>query len=82
MARVLRREAAKRDLIARWVWYAENGSVEVADRFLLATEKTLALLATQPESGTPLLSSKPELDGMRRFPLSAGFEKTMCSIFR
>jgi plasmid stabilization system protein ParE len=43
MARVLKREAAKRDLIHQWVWYAENASIEVADRFLKAADKTLKL---------------------------------------
>lgn len=46
MARVLKREAAKRDLIAQWVWYAETASIEIADRFLDAAESTLTLLAT------------------------------------
>jgi len=46
MARVLKREAAKRDLIAQWVWYAENASTEVADRFLRAVDSTLNLLST------------------------------------
>jgi hypothetical protein len=32
MGRVLKREAAKRDQVARWVWYAENASIEVAER--------------------------------------------------
>ena len=35
MARVLKREAAKRDLIAQWVWYAQAASFEVAYRFLV-----------------------------------------------
>ncbi len=30
MARVLKREAAKRDLIAAWVWYAEMAGIEVS----------------------------------------------------
>jgi plasmid stabilization system protein ParE len=44
MAGVQKREAAKRDLIAQWVWYAENASIEVADRFLEAANNTLILL--------------------------------------
>lgn len=40
MARVLKRDAAKRDLIGQWVWYAENGSRELADRFLAAVSST------------------------------------------
>ena len=57
MARVLKREAAKRDLTSQWVWHADNGGMEVADRFLIAVEKTLKLLATQPESGSSFFLS-------------------------
>jgi len=81
MARVLKREAAKRDLIAQWVWYAENAGIEVADRFLAAAEKTLALLATQPQSGVTFFARKPELQGMRRFPVIDGFEKILLFYF-
>ena len=77
MARVLKREAAKRDLTSQWVWHADNGGMEVADRFLIAVEKTLKLLATQPESGSSFFVRKPELQGMRRFPASDGFEKIL-----
>ena len=81
MGRVLKREAAKRDLVAQWVWYAENADIEVADRFLTAADKTLALLATQPESGAPFFVRKPELQGMRRFPVSDGFENILLFYF-
>ncbi len=74
MARVLKREAAKRDLIAQWVWYAENAGVDVADRFLAAAQKTLELLARQPESGAPYVSRESEVSRIRRFPVSDGFE--------
>jgi plasmid stabilization system protein ParE len=43
MRRVWRQEAAKRDLIAQWVWYAENAGFETADRFLAAVEVTLGV---------------------------------------
>jgi plasmid stabilization system protein ParE len=46
MARVLKREAAKRDLMQLWIWYAEQAEVEVAERFLTAAEDTLAVLST------------------------------------
>lgn len=36
MARVLKREDAKRDLIVQSLWYAENADIEIADRFLVA----------------------------------------------
>jgi toxin ParE1/3/4 len=81
MARVQKREAAKRDLIAQWVWYAENASVEVADRFLEAADQTLNLLSTQPESGSVFLIRRLELQGIRRFPVSGGFEKILLFYF-
>jgi toxin ParE1/3/4 len=78
---VLKREAARRDLIAQWVWYAENGSIEVADRFLQAADNTLQLLARQPESGSKFFVRKTELQGMRKFPISEGFEKILLFYF-
>ena len=81
MARVLKREAAKRDPVAQWLWYPENATIEVSDRFLQAADRTLNLLATQPESGSAFLVNKSELQGMRRFPLSDGFEKILLFYF-
>ena len=81
MARVFKREAARRDLVAQWVWYSENGSVEVADRFLLAVDQTLSVLASQPESGSVVLLRSPELRGLRRAPVSDGFEKILLFYF-
>jgi len=51
MATVRKREAAKRDLIAQWVWYAENADLDTADRFLRAADSTVSMIAGQPESG-------------------------------
>lgn len=61
MARIVKREAAKRDLVAQWVWYAENAGIEIADRFLLAAEATLLLLAEQPEAGSHFSFTTKEL---------------------
>ena len=81
MARVPKRDAARCDLVQQWVWYAENASVEVADRFLRAADKTLDLLSTQPESGAAFLVRKSELRNMRRFPVSDGFGKILLIYF-
>lgn len=54
---------------------------EVAGRFLAATENTLKLLSTQPESGTVFFVTQVELQGMRRFPVSDGFEKILLFYF-
>ncbi len=81
MARVLKREAAKRDLIQQWVWYAETANIEVADRFLTAVDSTLEMLASQPESGPRTFTTKTTLHGMRRCPVSNGFEKILLFYF-
>jgi plasmid stabilization system protein ParE len=81
MARVLKREAAKRNLIEHLLWYAETASIEVADRFLQAADYTLKLLSTQPESGSTFFVRPPELQGIRRFPVSGGFEKILVFYF-
>ena len=77
MARVRKRESAKRDLIAQWVWYAENANINTADRFLEAVDSTLAMLSSQPEAGYQISVRSPILQGMRRFPVSDGFEKAL-----
>lgn len=81
MGRLLKREAAKRDLMARWVWYAENASFEVADRFLKAADDTLKLLSGRPNLGTAFPVRKPELQNIRRFPVSDGFGKILLFYF-
>src|SRR5579862_2427082 len=78
---ILKREIAKRDLAAQWLWYAQNASVEVADRFLRAADRTLRGLAAQPFSGAPFASRIGELAGMRHFPVSGGFDKILLFYF-
>jgi toxin ParE1/3/4 len=58
-----------------------DGNIDVADRFLVAADNTLNLLASQSESGTPFFVRKTELQGMRRFPVSDGFEKILLFYF-
>ena len=77
MALIHKREAARRDLIALWVWYAETASEETADRFLAAVDATLDVLAHQPESGSRVAVAKQQLAGMRRFPVSDRFAKVL-----
>ena len=77
MATVRKRESAKRDLIAQWVWYAENADIDTADRFLGAADSTVSMLAGQPEAGYRFFVRRPELQDMRRFPVSEGFEKIL-----
>src|SRR5579862_6021563 len=78
---ILKREIAKRDLAAQWLWYAQNASVEVADRFLRAADRTLRGLAAQPFSGAPFASRIGELAGVRHFPMSCAFDKLFLFYF-
>jgi len=66
MSRVLRREAARRDLIEQFLWYAQNASVDVADRFLSSAERTLKRLAMAPASGALAAVTRQELTGLGR----------------
>lgn len=47
MTHVLMRDAARRDLTDHFVYLAEQAEVATADRFLLAAEGSLNLLATR-----------------------------------
>lgn len=81
MARIRKREAATRDITAQWVWYAETGGIALADRFLNAVENTLELLSVHPESGSKIVFLKAELQDLRKFPVSDGFEKILLFYF-
>ncbi|HQH28153.1 MAG TPA: type II toxin-antitoxin system RelE/ParE family toxin [Oligoflexia bacterium] len=80
MSCVKKREAAKRDLVEQFVWYAENAGLEVADRFLVAADNSLVHLSEMPEMGSPVFVSRQELAGIRRWPIK-GFEKIFAFYF-
>ena len=77
MPRVRKREAAKRDLIAEWVLIRGNANFETADRFLAAVDRSAEMPSGHPESGAPVFIRKPELRGMRRFPVTDGFDRIL-----
>jgi toxin ParE1/3/4 len=81
MQGVVKRKSAERDLIEQWLWYAENVDIETADRFLSATESTVQMLSRQPEIGVRVFTTLTELQGMRRFPVTDGFEKILIFYF-
>ena len=54
---------------------------ETADRFLKAADETASMLARQPKRGYRFFVRRPELHGMRRFPLSDGFEQILLFYF-
>jgi len=61
------------DLLEQFVYLGEQSSVEVAERFLEAVEKTCALLSGQPQAGRPHDAGLPRLARLRCFPVK-GFE--------
>jgi toxin ParE1/3/4 len=65
MARVLKREIAKRDLIRHFVYLAESASLETARRFKEATRRTLIQLSQAPEIGSPGKVSEGTFAGVR-----------------
>jgi toxin ParE1/3/4 len=81
MHRILYRPAARNDLIRQWIWYADNAGAEVADRFLVAADKTLQMLASQPEAGLETQFSHPLLAGLRRFRVQGGFGSILVFYF-
>ena len=54
MGQVLRRPAARRDLISHYIYLAEEAGDAVAERFLANAEASLAELLDQPRIGAPL----------------------------
>ena len=51
MPAIGKREAAKRDLVQEFIYFAENASLDVSDRFLSRVESTFADPAQQPMTG-------------------------------
>ena len=67
MATVYRRPAAHRDLIAHYIYLAENAGDATADRFLSNAEASFNDLAKQPKIGAPLTLRRSELAGLRKW---------------
>jgi toxin ParE1/3/4 len=74
MAAVFQRPAARRDLVEHYVYLAENAGDAVAERFLANVEASFTGLSGHPEMGAPLPLRRPELTGLRKWPVK-DFEK-------
>lgn len=75
--RVRGRPAARRDLIAQWVWYAEEAGIAVADRFLAAVDTTLRRVAEHPRSGRLLHPALHPKLPIRVVPVGSGFHSIL-----
>ena len=69
MGAVFKRPAARRDLVAHYVYLAEHAGESVADRFLKQAEVSFAGLTENPEIGAQLHLQRPELANLRRWPV-------------
>jgi len=74
MARVIKRAAAKRDLTDHFVFLGENASVEVARRFLHASNVSFQALAKMPELGVRRTFQNARFSSVRVWPIR-GFER-------
>ncbi len=70
---VTQRPGARIDLLEQFVYFGEEESIELAERYFAAVHETCALLVKQPRMGRPYDSSVPGLAGLRRIPVQ-GFE--------
>jgi toxin ParE1/3/4 len=67
MPRVIQRAAARNDLLERFVYLAENASLDTAERFLVNAEISFNDLAERPMLGIALISQRPEIAGLRKW---------------
>ena len=74
MSRILKRAAAKRDLIDHFVFLGEHASVDVAHRFLESANETFSLLADMPEMGASRSFRNPKFASVR-MSLVKGLER-------
>lgn len=66
---VRRRAAARGDLVQAYRYYAREGGIAVADRFLAAAEATFARLAGRPGLGTRYEHAHEAAGEPRYFPI-------------
>lgn len=65
--------AARRDILAQAVYFAEQGGEALANRFLHSAENSLTHLLDHPRAGAPKFFDNPALAGLRSWPV-ANFE--------
>ena len=73
MQSVTQRPRARVDLLEQFVYFGEEESIDLAERYFTAVDETCALLVKQPRIGGLYDSGIPELAGLRRISVK-GFE--------
>ncbi len=70
MPTVYQHAAARRDLVAQFVYLAEAAGLDTAERFLANAEASFHDLARQPLMGAPLTLRHPDLATMRKWRIT------------
>jgi toxin ParE1/3/4 len=70
VAEVFQKPASRRDLIENYVYLAEYAGAAVADRFLERAQVSFSQILEQPLMGSPVVSRRPELAGLRKWRVS------------
>jgi len=70
MVSILITPAAENDLVNIWLYIARDNQ-DAADRVYQAAEKTFESLLAAPRMGTLYQAKRPQLEGMRFFPISS-----------
>lgn len=71
IAAVTLRPRARLDLLEQFVYFGEQESVELAERYLAAVDATCLRLAGHPHIGVAYDSGIARLKSMRRIPIKA-----------
>jgi toxin ParE1/3/4 len=71
--RVTQRPRARVDLLEQFLYFSEEASVALTERYYAAVEQTCNMLVNQPHAGVLYDSGVARLEGLRRFPVR-GFE--------
>lgn len=69
MPRIVRCEAAKRDITSHFAYLGERAGLRVAKRFTAAVRATLFELSKMPEMGAPGRIQKGRFAGVRIWPV-------------
>lgn len=64
---VFKRPAARRDLVGHYVYLAENGREDAANRFMSNAEASFDDLAQHRAMGSPMTLRRPELAELRKW---------------
>jgi toxin ParE1/3/4 len=66
---VIRRKAARRDLIRHFAYLGEHAGIETAERFLLCVERSFSELSKMPQMGSLFSVPPGKFSGSRLWPV-------------